>query len=142
MKSIDFKTAVQPNRRKTPVPSYWCFFISQIPGLTVFHNKPLDREPVVKPPRLHRLLKLRAAALVAVDPDAGDAERMGVLPPSDECIDYHFGLSERARVGDGVLMCFRTQMFVTRSEVVVVSGLSSGVPRLEGVFDAQGRRLR
>ena len=71
-----------------------------------------------------------------------DAERMGVLPPSDECIDYHFGLSGRARVGDGVLMCFRTQMFVTRSEVAVVSGLSSGVPRLEGIFDAQGRRLR
>ncbi|HIZ19206.1 MAG TPA: alanine racemase [Candidatus Olsenella stercoravium] len=71
-----------------------------------------------------------------------NARRMGVRPPSDECIDYHFELSDRARVGDGVLMCFRTQMFVTRSEVAVVSGLSSSAPRLEGIFDTLGHRLR
>ena len=81
-----------------------------------------------------------AHALVGTSLDG--ARRVDVTPPPDECIDYHFALSEPARVGDGVLMCFRTQMFVTRSEVAVVSGLSSGAPRLEGIFDTQGRRLR
>ena len=80
------------------------------------------------------------AALVGTSLD--DAREVAVRPPSDESIDYHFELSETARVGDGVLMCFRTQMFVTRSEVAVVSGISSGAPRLEGVFDTQGRWLR
>ncbi|WP_307739173.1 alanine racemase [uncultured Parolsenella sp.] len=70
------------------------------------------------------------------------ARRVNVTPPTDESIDYHFELSEPGRVGEGVLMCFRTQVFVTRSEVAVVGGLSSGAPVLEGVFDAQGRRLR
>ena len=70
------------------------------------------------------------------------AARMAVTPPTDESIDYHFALSGVAPVGAPVLMCFRTQVFVTRSEVAVVSGLSSGAPALEGVFDSQGRRLR
>lgn len=71
-----------------------------------------------------------------------EAHRVRVTPPTDESIDYHFELSEPCRVGDSVLMCFRTQMFVTRSEVAVVSGLSSGNPLLEGIFDTQGHRLR
>lgn len=70
-----------------------------------------------------------------------DSHRVEVVPPSDESIDYHFELQDRAHVGEGVVMCFRTQMFVTRSEVAVVRGLSSGRPVLEGVFDSQGRRL-
>ena len=69
------------------------------------------------------------------------AQRVHVTPPTDESIDYHFELSEPAAVGEPVLMCFRTQLFVTRSEVVVASGLSEGKPHLEGVFDTQGRRL-
>ena len=65
-----------------------------------------------------------------------------VTPPTDESIDYHFELFKPCRIGDPVLMCFRTQVFVTRSEVAVVSGLASGSPRLEGIFDAQGHLLR
>lgn len=71
-----------------------------------------------------------------------DAKRVRVTPPADECIDYHFELSEPSRVDDCVLMCFRTQLFVTRSEVAVVSGLSDGKPQLEGIFDTQGHQLR
>ena len=71
-----------------------------------------------------------------------DARLVGVTPPSDESIDYHFELSEPCRVSDPVLMCFRTQLFVTRSEVAVVSGLSEGAPVLEGVYDTQGHFLR
>ncbi|RIQ23123.1 alanine racemase [Jiangella rhizosphaerae] len=47
-----------------------------------------------------------------------------------------------ARVGDTAVMAFRTQIFVTRSRVAVVSGIASGRPRLEGVFDALGRPVR
>lgn len=70
------------------------------------------------------------------------ARHMGVTPPTSESIDYHFQLSEPAHIDEGVLMCFRTQLFVTRSEVALASGLSGGVPRLEGIFDTQGHRLR
>ncbi len=68
--------------------------------------------------------------------------RVEVTPPTDESIDYYFELSRCLPVGDPVLMCFRTQLFVTRSEVAVVSGLSEGKPFLEGIFDTQGRRVR
>lgn len=74
-----------------------------------------------------------------VGKDLQHSRRVTVTPPTDESIDYHFCLSENASVGDAVLMCFRTQMFVTRSEVAVVSGLSEGRPHLDGLFDSQGR---
>ncbi|TSD58175.1 alanine racemase [Aeromicrobium piscarium] len=62
-------------------------------------------------------------------------------------IDYYrrFDWDEegpQARIGDTAVMAFRTQIFVTRSQVAVVSGLGAGAPRLDGVFDPQGRRLR
>ncbi len=80
-----------------------------------------------------------AAALVGRSLDT--ARRAQVITPADESIDYYFELSDEAKVGDPVLMCFRTQMFVTRSHVAVVSGLSQGAPRLEGLFDTHGRRI-
>ena len=81
-----------------------------------------------------------SGALVGRSLDA--ACRVGAIPPTDESIDYHFELSRALPVGEPVLMCFRTQLFVTRSEVAVVSGLSEGKPCLEGIFDTQGRRVR
>lgn len=56
-------------------------------------------------------------------------------------IDYHFELKGRYAVSEPVLMCFRTQMFVTRSNVAVISGIASGTPVLCGTFDALGRRI-
>lgn len=79
-------------------------------------------------------------ALVGTSLD--QAHFMGVKPPNDKSIDYYFELSEPAHINNGVLMCFRTQLFVTRSEVALVNGLASGTPRLEGIFDTQGHRLR
>ena len=37
-------------------------------------------------------------------------------------------------------MAFRYQIFVTRSDVVLVKGLSCGRPEIVGVYDALGRR--
>ncbi|MEU6044128.1 alanine racemase [Streptomyces griseus] len=72
--------------------------------------------------------------------------RLGVQDAPARNIDYYRLLdapsdSTDVRVGDTALLAFRTQIFVTRSTVAVVSGLSSGTPRLNGLYDAQGRAL-
>ncbi|MEE1740629.1 alanine racemase [Streptomyces sp. BE147] len=72
--------------------------------------------------------------------------RLGVQDAPAENIDYYRLLDAPAagqdvRLGDTALLAFRTQIFVTRSTVAVVSGLSSGGPRRIGLYDAQGRAL-
>jgi predicted amino acid racemase len=61
--------------------------------------------------------------------------------PSPESIDYHFELGEEAPLSQGVIMCFRTQFFVTRSEVALVRGLRGGEPRIESIWSSQGQCL-
>ncbi|MFG2589724.1 alanine racemase [Streptomyces sp. NPDC048438] len=73
--------------------------------------------------------------------------RLGVQDAPPENIDYYRLLDAPAdgadvRLGDTVLFAFRTQIFVTRSTVAVVSGVASGSPRLNGLYDAQGRALQ
>ncbi|MET7640719.1 alanine racemase [Streptomyces sp. NPDC005438] len=72
--------------------------------------------------------------------------RLAVHPMPAENIDYYRLLDaparpDDARVGDTALLAFRTQVFVTRSNVAVVDGLASGTPRLQGLYDALGRPL-
>ena len=69
-----------------------------------------------------------------------DAVEMEVTPPDLDSIDYHFTLSRSAQVGDGVVMAFRTQIFVTRGDLAIVEGLSTGSPKVTGVYDAFGNR--
>lgn len=61
-----------------------------------------------------------------------------VIPPSMESIDYHFGLSEPCAVGETVVMAFRFQIFVTRSDVVLIDGIAQGQPKIIGVYDSLG----
>ncbi|NIZ19585.1 alanine racemase [Entomospira culicis] len=61
---------------------------------------------------------------------------------SADNIDYHLPLTGLYPVGASVVMAFRTQIFVTRSEVAVVSGIHTGNIKLEGIYDSQGRYLR
>jgi predicted amino acid racemase len=63
---------------------------------------------------------------------------MKVIAPSVEAIDYHFGLSEGCAVGETVIMAFRFQVFVTRSDMVLIEGVSSGSPEICGVWDSLG----
>lgn len=70
------------------------------------------------------------------------AERLPVIPPADECIDYHFEIPMECRIGDTVVMAYRYQIFVTRSEVVLVEGIRKGNPRVIGVYDSMGREKR
>ena len=65
---------------------------------------------------------------------------MKVMPPSLESIDYHFELDNTAQVGESVIMAFRYQIFVTRSDVVLLSGVSGGDPRVVGVWDSLGNQ--
>ncbi len=69
-----------------------------------------------------------------------DAQMRQVIPPCDESIDYHFGISKECKVGDTVVMAFRFQIFVTRSDVVLVEGISKGMPRVIGIYDSLGRK--
>ena len=64
-----------------------------------------------------------------------------VTPPTEESIDYYFGLDEKAPVSESVVMAFRTQIFVTRSEVALVKGISTGSPEIVGIYTALGKRL-
>ncbi|MGH3310915.1 MAG: alanine racemase [Streptomyces sp.] len=74
--------------------------------------------------------------------------RLPVQDAPAENIDYYRLLAapaageDEVRAGDTAVLAFRTQIFVTRSNVAVVSGLSRGAPELTGLYDPLGRPLR
>ena len=61
---------------------------------------------------------------------------------SNESIDYYLGLEKEWPIGLTTIMSFRTQVFVTRSEVAVVKGIQSGKPEIVGIYDSQGKLMR
>lgn len=82
----------------------------------------------------------RAGIRSALIPRTG--ARLTVQDAPAENIDYYRLLAPGdARVGDTAVLAFRTQIFVTRSNVAVVSGLSAGTPKLNGLYDPLGRPL-
>lgn len=64
-----------------------------------------------------------------------------VLPQKDDSIDYYIRLSGEEKVGEPVFMCFRTQIFVTRSKVILVEGLSVNNPKIVGTWDSLGKKM-
>lgn len=72
-------------------------------------------------------------ALVGLDKTLTD-----VLPLTPESIDYYLQLKGTYSVGTPVVMCFRTQMFFTRSCVALVEGLNVNNPQIIGLYDSQG----
>lgn len=77
---------------------------------------------------------------VLVGKSLKDSMKLTVVPPTDESIDYHFGIPQECTVGDTAVMAFRFQIFVTRSDVVLVQGIGKGCPEIVGVYDSQGRK--
>lgn len=77
-----------------------------------------------------------------VGEDLESSKLVKVTPPTDESIDYHFELSENCKVSDAVIMAFRTQIFVTRSNVALVKGIKSGKPEIVGMYDSQGELVK
>jgi predicted amino acid racemase len=69
------------------------------------------------------------------------AVRVKAEMPDPHSIDYHIGLNQHLTIGDTVIMAFRSQVFVTRSDVAVVKGLSNGNPELVGIFDSLGKEI-
>lgn len=65
-----------------------------------------------------------------------------VNPINSESIDYYLELKNKHAIGNIAISCFRTQMFVTRSDVAVVSGIKTGNLKLEGIFNGLGHQLR
>ena len=55
-------------------------------------------------------------------------------------IDYYFELKGNHEIGSTVIMNFRTQIFVTRSDVALVEGLKYNSPKLVGIYDSLGRK--
>jgi predicted amino acid racemase len=63
-------------------------------------------------------------------------------PLPEENIDYYLEVDEEEPVGATAIMAFRTQIFVTRSEVALVKGIQTGKPEIMGIYDSQGKYLR
>ena len=63
-----------------------------------------------------------------------------VVAPSAESIDYHYELDKNFEVNEPVIMCYRTQVFTTRSHVAVVKGISTGNIELLGIYNGLGQR--
>jgi predicted amino acid racemase len=92
----------------------------------------------------------RRQVLIGPDPDEIAERKTRFLGRSGAAsgtfggIDY-YGTAARGpldvRVGDTVVMAFRTQAFVTRAQVAVVGAASSERPRLVGLYDVRGHRL-
>ncbi|MFV0550958.1 MAG: YhfX family PLP-dependent enzyme [Anaerorhabdus sp.] len=61
-----------------------------------------------------------------------------VNPPTLDSIDYHFELNQMFNVGDPVIMAFRFQIFVTRSDVVLVSDIHTNEPKIVGRYNSLG----
>jgi predicted amino acid racemase len=82
-------------------------------------------------------------ALVAEGPGLADARTLDALIPPPEAIDYYGQLDPAdgrlPRTGATVVFGFRAQAFVTRAYVVGVTGVSSGVPAVAGVWTPDGR---
>ncbi|RPH28746.1 YhfX family PLP-dependent enzyme [Buttiauxella warmboldiae] len=76
-----------------------------------------------------------------VYPLQGGVACANVLPMDDSSIDYHIGLAGEFPIATPVVMCFRTQVFVTRSDVALVSGISHGKPVLEALYDSLGNPI-
>lgn len=70
----------------------------------------------------------------------GEYKKTNVICAGDSFIDYHFEISDILDVGEPVVLCSRTQIFVTRSDVAVVSGIQSGNPTILGLFNSQGEK--
>ncbi|MGR3807009.1 YhfX family PLP-dependent enzyme [Pasteurella testudinis] len=61
-----------------------------------------------------------------------------VLATDSDSIDYTLRLQGRFAVGEAVIMCFRTQIFTTRSDVALVEPLQN---RLTALYDSLGNPL-
>ena len=77
---------------------------------------------------------------VLVGKSLKESKKLEVILPPDDSIDYHLGISKPCKVGDTAVMAFRYQVFVTRSDVVLMRGIQSGNPEVIATYDSLGRK--
>lgn len=84
-------------------------------------------------------------ALVGGEPARALEQRATAQLSDYHTIDFYAKLKSEngvaIRPGDSVVLCFRGQVFYTRAYVAPVSGIATGQPRIEGLFDSAGREL-
>jgi predicted amino acid racemase len=84
-------------------------------------------------------------ALVGRGPDEALSQRAVAHLTEYQTIDFYGRLTVNedttVHPGDSVVFCFRPQIFYTRALVAPVSGIASGKPKIEGLFDSQGRSV-
>ncbi|HCB1500803.1 putative amino acid racemase [Klebsiella oxytoca] len=74
-------------------------------------------------------------------PGSENAQMARLNAVDDSSIDYYLPLDGEFPVGSAALFCFRTQIFVTRSDVVLIAGIQSGNPEIVARYDSLGNVL-
>lgn len=74
-------------------------------------------------------------------PGSDTANEAMLSAVDNSSIDYYLPLDGEFPVGSAAIFCFRTQIFVTRSDVVLVSGIQRGAPKIVGRYDSLGNPL-
>ncbi|WP_028987179.1 alanine racemase [Thermicanus aegyptius] len=69
------------------------------------------------------------------------AEHVEVAPLHAESIDYYLKIAGKFPAGTPVILAFRTQMFVTRANVVPVTGVHEGRLKVAGIYNVEGKRI-
>ncbi|MBL4934300.1 YhfX family PLP-dependent enzyme [Clostridium sp. YIM B02515] len=59
-----------------------------------------------------------------------------------QSIDYYLTFNGNSKIGSTAVLAFRTQIFVTRSEVAVIKGVKAGKPELIGIYSSLGKSIR
>ncbi|WP_417879939.1 YhfX family PLP-dependent enzyme [Vibrio sp.] len=70
-----------------------------------------------------------------------DGTEVKVTNDDTDSIDYHLLLDGIYPIGSSVVMAFRTQIFVTRSDVVLIKGISVGKPEIIGIYNSLGQEI-
>lgn len=83
--------------------------------------------------QLRQALVCEAGAQTPVLTDVGEIDASS--------IDYYLPLEGAFTPGSAAIFCFRTQIFVTRSDVVLVAGIRSGNPHIVGRYTSLGDEL-
>ncbi|MFB5191346.1 alanine racemase [Alicyclobacillus fastidiosus] len=77
-----------------------------------------------------------------VSSQVGNPKLVRAVMPDAESIDYYLKVEGEFPVGTPVIFAFRTQMFVTRANVVPIVGASSSRPRVEGIYNVEGKQVK
>jgi len=90
----------------------------------------------------YRRGNLTNALVLPRTPGTNFSPKYSTITNDDESsIDYHLKLDGEYPIGAAVVMAFRSQVFVTRSDVALVKEVQSDAPHLMALFDALGNEV-